>query len=493
MSLNAVPDTGDRDMNRWATMAILAGVLARLAYIEQPFVDAWSWRQADMAMIARHFFHEGLAIAWPRIDWVGDAPGYVGTEFPLLPAAAALGYHVVGTHEWVARVLSVVAFAAAAAMLYSLIARVNDRRTAAWGIAAFSAMPLSIMSGRSFMSDMTALAFALGAIINIWRWLEDPASTSRAIGAALALSLAVLVKPTLAVIGVPLVYLVLAIRGASAFTNPRLWLVAIAALTPPALWYWHALFVARTFPPFHMFGDGGIGVVSVRQYLDRLNTFVLDGTTVVLAGVALAGAFVAFPRDRPRYLFHWWAVSCVFFTVVAGVGTRHPWYQLPTLIPVAAWVGAACGRLTSWQSRAAKPMVACVLLLAAAESWHALRPSYVSWAEPLRRAGMAVRELTPSDARVVFIDQGDPSGLYYTERRGWHFLALAGSIPDTSAEAIASLEDLRRRGASVLVATRYTTWWIDEFPRFGDHVRRNYPELAKTPDYTIWNLRPGGQ
>ena len=48
----------------WAlVLALLAvGCLIRLWAVTQPFVDHWSWRQADVAMIAENFYRHGFNI-----------------------------------------------------------------------------------------------------------------------------------------------------------------------------------------------------------------------------------------------------------------------------------------------------------------------------------------------------------------------------------------------------------------------------------------------
>ena len=65
-------------------------VAARLIFINQPYIDHWSWRQSDVAAIARNFLQNGFRFGYPQIDWAGNAPGYVGTEFPILPVIAAV-------------------------------------------------------------------------------------------------------------------------------------------------------------------------------------------------------------------------------------------------------------------------------------------------------------------------------------------------------------------------------------------------------------------
>ena len=49
----------------------------------------------DVAAIARNFEQNGFHFAYPQIDWAGDSPGYVGTEFPILPFVAAICYKFV--------------------------------------------------------------------------------------------------------------------------------------------------------------------------------------------------------------------------------------------------------------------------------------------------------------------------------------------------------------------------------------------------------------
>ena len=54
---------------------LVIGCLIRLLGVTQPFVDRWSWRQADVAMIAENFYRHGFNILYPQINWAGPAPG----------------------------------------------------------------------------------------------------------------------------------------------------------------------------------------------------------------------------------------------------------------------------------------------------------------------------------------------------------------------------------------------------------------------------------
>jgi hypothetical protein len=43
-------------------LIVAVGIARRLIHITQPFVDQWSWRQSDVAMIARHFSEDDFRV-----------------------------------------------------------------------------------------------------------------------------------------------------------------------------------------------------------------------------------------------------------------------------------------------------------------------------------------------------------------------------------------------------------------------------------------------
>src|SRR5437016_13722365 len=73
-----------RTMSRQNTILVfvcVAAVAVRCWKIDAPFTDSWSWRQTDVAAIARNYFENGFHFARPQLDCAGDQPGFVGTEF----------------------------------------------------------------------------------------------------------------------------------------------------------------------------------------------------------------------------------------------------------------------------------------------------------------------------------------------------------------------------------------------------------------------------
>src|SRR5437773_3192572 len=189
------------------TIWILA-VAVRLILIDQPYVDHWSWRQSDVAAIARNFSEGGFRFSHPQIDWAGNATGYVGTESPILPFVAAICYQFAGIHEWIGRSQAMIFFAVSLPFLFLLVREIFGSTAAIWATFFFSFAPVNIFAGRSFMPDVPSLSLAIVGLYFFLRWIEDRKSAF--VLAAVAISLSLLIKITSIVIFVPLLYLVVA-------------------------------------------------------------------------------------------------------------------------------------------------------------------------------------------------------------------------------------------------------------------------------------------
>src|SRR5881397_2378882 len=187
----------------------ILSVAARLMFINQPYVDHWSWRQSDVAAIARNFYDGGFRFGYPQIDWAGNATGYVGTEFPILPFVAAICYKFAGIHEWIGRSQAIIFFAVSLPFLFLLVREIFGSTAAIWATFFFSFAPLNIVAGRSFMPDVPSLSLAIVGLYFFRRWIEDRESVSFLL-AAITISLSILIKVTSIVIAAPLLYLAVA-------------------------------------------------------------------------------------------------------------------------------------------------------------------------------------------------------------------------------------------------------------------------------------------
>src|SRR5437762_2055738 len=378
------------------TLSIFA-VAARLVLIDQPYIDNWSWRQSDVASIARNFGENGFRFAYPQIDWAGGALGYVGTEFPILPFLAALCYKFAGVHEWIGRSQAVIFFAVSLPFFFLLVREIFGGTAAVWATFFFSFAPLNIFAGRSFMPDVPSLGLAIIGLYLFLRWVEHGRLLLFFL-AAIAISLSLLIKITSVVIAAPLLYLVVAAvydrwqnkerrfpkpPGRSgdrpslnfrAHRAPLQWLALFLAIAivPSAAWYWHAYQIAERFYPHHFFGAGGVRIESFSWYWNIARQTATSSLTPVLCIMALIGLFVAprlqrvstagSPRSRYSRLFQWWLAAMILFFVVVGYGNRHRWYQLPLVPIAAAFGGAACAFLGSKMSSRLLAMTLSILL-----------------------------------------------------------------------------------------------------------------------------------
>jgi 4-amino-4-deoxy-L-arabinose transferase-like glycosyltransferase len=528
--------------SKWIVgLIVLAAVVVRLIQIEQPFVDRWSWRQSDVAAIARNYFENGFHFTRPQIDWAGNAKGYVGTEFPILPFAAALCYQVTGVQEWVGRIQGVIFFAAALPFFFLLVRRIFGEVAAIWATFFYAFAPLSIVASRVFMPDIPSLSLAIAGMYFFLEWVER--NDRRAlIASALLISLSLLIKLPTAVIGAPLFCLAVAAvydrpkfspqggalskppsdnRGLASvglcenedggletaapwrdllkrlLANWELWLFALIALVPSAIWYWHAHRIAETFYPYHFFGGGGFRIMNPAWYWKIAEETVRSSLTPLLFALAVAGVFVA-PRGKFTGIFHWWFAAMVAFIFFVGWGNRHQWYQLPLVPIAAAFAGCAC----QWaSSRLGAPRVISAMgsiLLAAAfgiSSFHCARPLYRPSGAGLRNLGLELKEATTPSALIIAADDGDPTVFYYAHRKGWHFLeeGIYQGNPFDSAQIIADLEKLRNRGATHLVFYRGTDWWPKYYREFAERLAASATLVEATPELTIYKLEPAAR
>ena len=484
-------------MTRTAKLAITLSILAvavRLILIDQPYIDRWSWRQSDVASIARNFGENGFHFAHPQIDWAGDAPGYVGTEFPILPFVAAICYKFAGVHEWIGRLQAVIFFAASLPFFFLLVREIFGDTAAIWATFFYGFAPLNVFAGRSFMPDVPSLSLALIGLYFFLRWIDGEKSTSL-FAAATVILFALLIKLPSAIIGAPLLFLVSQKWRWNFVRQPTLWLFATITILPSIAWYWHAHQISEKFYPHHFFGAGGIRIEKFSWYWKIVRLSGISSLTPILSAFALTGLFVA-PRGKYARVFHWWLAATILFIIVVGYGNRHPWYQLP-LVPIAAvFAGAACAFIGSKISDSRVAMITFSIFLAisfSVLSWFYLRPLYRSAAAELRDAGLELRNLTAPDALIIAADNGDPTIFYYAERRGWHFLEKDGIYqgnPIDNQQLIVDLAKLRSHGATYLVFTTNTFWWLEYYPDFARHLDETATLIQATPKFGIYRLNP---
>ncbi len=464
-----------------------------LSTISQPFIDPWSWRQSDVAAISRNFTAPDSHFAYPQIDWAGDAAGYVGTEFPILSFVAAGGYKLFGVHEWIGRLQALMFFAISIPFFVALVRHAMGGSAAVGALCLYAFAPVTLMSSRCFMPDMPSLSLSIIGLYLFARWLTTD-GWLLFIGSAVAMCFAFLIKLPTAVIGAPLACLAIQRFGWTAVRRAKFWLYGAIILLPSIVWYWHAARIAEQFYPHHFFGAGGFRVMPFDWYVGIIRRTVSSTVTAVPLILAAVGCWTA-RKTRGALMFYVWLGVLVLFVIVVGYGNRHPWYQLPLAPVIAAFGGQAIAWFaTRWQSRpflkyGIAAVVASIFLV---QSYSAtsrfLRPA----ASDLRILGLELKQRTPPGSLIVVADYGDPTALYYAERKGWHFTeknAIYNGHPISDAEAIADLKHLRSQGASHIAFYSGSVWWLDYYVKFAQYLDRSSTLVATGPAYRIFELR----
>ena len=435
---------------------------------------------------------------------------------PILPFLAAICYKSAGVQEWIGRLQGVLFFAVALPFFFGLVRRIFGEAVAFWATFFYAFAPLSIVASRAFMPDVPSLSLAIIGMYLFLRWVEEE-RFRWLLASALFVSLALLIKLPTAIIGAPLLYLVLQKRswfssqGAAVYKPPikdggletaapwkrfmrwQLWFFAAVTLIPSAIWYWKAHQIAQRFYPHHFFGAGGFQIMNPAWYWQIVRQTAFSSLTLTLFALAVFGAVIA-PREKYTRLFHWWLAAMLLFVVFVGYGNRHQWYQLP-LVPIAAvFAGCAC---IWFASRTALPrplliLGAWLLIISfGVSSYFCSQPFYRPASAALRDLGLELNEATTPNGLIIAATDGDPTIFYYAHRKGWHFLGdgVYDGNPLDSAQIIANLEKLRSRGATHLVFYAGTQWWLDYYKEFAERLAQNATLVEQTSEFTIYKLQ----
>ena len=121
------------------------------------------------------------------------------------------------------------------------------------------------------------------------------------------------------------------------------------------------------------------------------------------------------------------------------------------------------------------------------------RPKRNSYAQVRRRIREVVNAELPAGSVVVVVSRGDDNLLNLGSRRGWHFPqteagVYAGFYPADSGEAIAHVEQMRRKGADYLLFPSTAFWWLGFYGDFQKHLESRYPCICSDPSCVIFQL-----
>lgn len=498
--------------NMWAVVAgiVLLGVLLRLYGITSPLVDALQIKQAHTAMIARNLFYDGMNILCTRFDHI---KGCIGLEFPLMHSMTAQMYYVFGVQEIIGRLINVAFSAGSMFAMYALARRFLPTAAALAALGLYMLSPTNIYVSRAFMVEPSMMFFEVSAVYLFLRWLEDGKWTIY-VFAVTSAALAFLVKPTAAIIFVPVMTAWFLKNKWKMFCRFDFWLCIVLTMTPVLLWMLHANYINFNNPDMpithkELWWTVLLGRGSILYHLTDVGFYLKMGgwnmsllTPLGFIGM-VAGCFFIPHGDQRKILYAWLGAILAFFIVFAGANRGHPYYQLHLLPPAAILFGfalkrildsrVAIGKMVKGKLMVVLVVLAVVLIVAAYGIGYVKYFSYM-YDTSLRmpyalEVSKIVQGRTPSNAIVLLNQPGAITGgpiSYYSKRTTWEFGV------ESDEKAIAELERQRARGATTYVAidTIYGSGVQNtkSHESFWRYLNDKYNSIVTTDHYLIFDL-----
>jgi 4-amino-4-deoxy-L-arabinose transferase-like glycosyltransferase len=503
--------------HRILVLILICAAVLRLLFVDQPFVDFISWRQADDATIADNFFQGHLNIFLPEISWNGPGPNYVGYEFQLTTYLASLLYHPIGKVDWVGRGISVVFGVWGIFAFHNLTRRAFDKLTALVSCAVFAVMPGGIFVDRSFLPDPVMVSLVVTSFWMLLAYLQDQRPRYLVL-AVVTGTLGLLTKISGLIVGLPIVYAILNLLPAGGAIRSRylvrLITAAILVLIAVIGYYGWAIHVGHAYPPYlvaashnWIWNAGFYSWLKAHYFWFEFSWNARWLWTLPLLGLALVG--LLFPpahrgRSGLQWLFHIWFLSgVIFYTFGAQELSINAWNLHivdPALAGLAAQgllvIGAMLGRL-HLPLIGRVGVILIIVVMHGFEMRH-LRAVYRAHAQQSYRLGVALARISqPSDLVITVANwTGDPVAIYYSQRRGWVFppawpgVDWTEDIVDESA-AIQLFDRLRLNGAKWFgIVAEQTTKYHDTLPRLMAHIEITTELVDQNHDWSIYRILP---
>jgi hypothetical protein len=524
-------------MNKSSEYYLLIAILVlaairRFDQIDQPLIDATSWRESDTATIADNFYRGNWNIFYPEISWNGPGPNYVGYEFQTLTYITAFLYRIFGQHDWVARSVPVLFSLWGIFAFYQLVRRVWNREYAVASAIILALLPGSIYVDRTFVPDPVMVSLVVTSFWLLVAYLQ----TERLYYLLLASIIGMwglLTKVTGIFVGIPVIYAALNILTQKQRLRSKqvafLGGAAVLILIPVVAYYLWAIHISRTYPPYYIAAGeywvwkfGLHRFLAQNYFLPKLYAELSWYWTKPVIILVIVGLFLRppysdrhFTSDQPLearalrspWLFHWWILAFVIYYLIAAQGLVNNPTNLNIINPAAAALAGntliAIASLTKRivGSPGAMVLIAVILLLIGGVGSKNLKPKYYPHAEDAYKLGLALNQITQPNDLVVTIAQdiGDPVAIYYSQRRGWVFPPVTNWSPllntwwdgiKNDREAIQLLEELREQGAGWLgiVKDKKDKIW-KENPKLVEYIARTFELYQESPDWIIYRIR----
>ena len=476
----------------YAILIIISGFIARLINVTDPILEVAMWRQCDTASIARNFYYHGMNIFYPQILSGGATEGYIGgTEFHLYPFTVAILYKIFGVHEYLGRLISILAFCGGAFFLYKLSRKYTNEMIAIIALLFYTFNPYIFFYSRSFQPESTMLFLSITMLYFFSEWIEKEGRWRFAI-MTLCATAAFLVKMPTICLGLPLLYLCLRKYRISFILQWKLWLFVIISLVPIILWCKHSTYLGSIngllWGNFHL--SGYSTYIDPHFYYRVFYAEIFVSCLIYIGGIFFVlGILFTIKKKELRYI-HYWLLAIIISFFLGGEGTAwHTYHTITIIAPASLLVGYAISNsvklINAYKITGLIKVVLLVLFVSMIVSLpliihHKITGRYkaerLAKDYPIYEVGKIVDKIIPKNDLIVGCSWGGPEILYYSNRRGWNHVAYLLSIE--------YIEDLRRKGAKYLATTEQDEIDSDVL----NYLKNKYEVIRSTNEYLIVKL-----
>jgi Dolichyl-phosphate-mannose-protein mannosyltransferase len=438
-------------------------LMLHLPFMDCPPQSIHVWRQCNTLAVARNFYEENMNPLRPRVDRRLDTSGETGMQFPAYEYLVALGYELVGEHNFVHRTVSFLIDSWGVWGIYELFLLLwGSAWAAALGAWCFCWSPELFYFGFSALPDVLALASSIWALYWFLKWREADGPLNYA-ASLFGATLAGLTKIQFLAIGFPIGALVLLDRKKIDWKKgAALCFYALVSVGVTLGWYAHAVDLIRQsglrdfgleFKPASGWASG-LKIIG-HNLTSELPELLLNYATFIFFVVGMVGWFRRRQwQSRWFWPFAAWAAGVLaYYLVELGQMSAHSYYLLP-FIPLLL-VFAVEGALFLKQGRWRWLFLALLVLQPVVAFFRIIPPRF--W-----NANKAVAlELYNGDSRQkleVAVPNGDlclvgpdPSGcidFYFLHKKGFGFNRLEDLT--ASVDGVSGIQDDIRRGARFL-------------------------------------------
>lgn len=506
--------TDSRSLNLIFLIILVLGLGLRLFDLTDQPIDFHPTRQLRGAIIARGMYYEMLPNADPALSQRALAFWQSTGQYepPILERLVAFTYLAIGRETiWIGRLYNIFFWLIAAIYLYKLARRIclpsseaeptTQTQTLATtsaliAVAYFLVLPFGVQASRSFQPDPGMVMWFVLYLYTIFRWTETQ-KTKYALAAGVFAGLAVLTKAVVAYpVGAVALALVIYTHRKILLPNmvldKHVWLMAGLMILPTAIYY-----LSRGERASEYFSSWTLALSHLLFqpifYLRWLNLMQkLVGWLALLTSAA--AVVISKPRQRVLLIALWIGYILYGFFLPYQMYT-HSYYHL-MLVPIVALSLAPISYYILEKLSNNSKTIWQVGLSIFAISWlgfysySALKPAMNQDYRNEPAYWQEISSHLPNDGKIIALTQDYGYRLMYY---GWRKVILWPNRGEQNLNELRGSEkefqtyfEKRTKGISYFLVTSFRQF--DDQPDLKQWLYANYPILAESPGYIIFDL-----